>query len=127
MDMGDRRNIELKYSTGESIYLYTHWCGSDLPNTLASALDRGRDRWSDESYLARVIFSEMVKRDVLGVTGYGIAPYEIDPQSPTLVVDLKGMTVNSVGYEYYLKYPIQCTKEDGGKGKDTQLEFDFGV
>ena len=71
----DRGNIILKFHDGNKIYFYTHWGGSQLKNTLKNALKRGKDRWGDEPYLARIIFSEMIKDEVLKNTGYGITPY----------------------------------------------------
>jgi hypothetical protein len=66
--MGDRGNIVID----KKIWLYTHWTGSSLPQMLSVALERGRERWSDRSYLIRVIFCEMIRTDLLGITGFGI-------------------------------------------------------
>lgn len=93
--MGDRGNIEVKDEQG-SVFLYSHWGGSELPATLASALDRGIGRWTDQPYLARIIFCEMVRGDVEGETGYGISYAECDPEHPTLVVDCTERTVDGV-------------------------------
>lgn len=79
--MGDRANIffvdtnESEGGTLRGIYLYTHWSGSVLPLILQSALRRGKGRWGDSQYLARIIFSEMIQEDVLTETGYGISTY----------------------------------------------------
>lgn len=72
--MGDRRNVLIDQEAGDKpvIVLYTHWSGSNLPATLAAALDRGRHRWTDPTYLTRIIFSEMIKDEVLDETGFGI-------------------------------------------------------
>lgn len=91
--MGDRANIHIVEEDGGDLYFYTHWDGFVLPTILARALDRGRGRWSDESYLARIIFSEMVKRDVEGETGYGISTYRTDYEYDDLVVSPVGKTV----------------------------------
>ena len=85
--MGDRANIQIRESEGGKIYFYTHWSGTELPNILAKALDRGRDRWGDEQYLSRVIFSEMIKNDILETTGFGISTYRGDDNHPDLIVD----------------------------------------
>lgn len=71
--MGDRGHVYIEPGDGTpGVWFYTHWAGSSLPGTVADALDRGRDRWSDDQYLARIIFCEMVQPEVLGTTGYGI-------------------------------------------------------
>lgn len=72
--MGDRGNVKLQYESGADIYLYTHWTGSHLDGIVARALDRGRNRWGDDAYLARIIFAELIRDDVLAETGYGISP-----------------------------------------------------
>lgn len=109
--MGDRANIVCVESGGGRIYLYTHWTGTELPTTLASALDRGRGRWGDESYLTQIIFSEMVSHgdDLMAETGYGISTYEIDMNHENLVVNLGAETVtdrdgNTVSFEDFVAY-----------------------
>lgn len=72
--MGDRANLTLKYRNGGEVNVYVHWHGSALPIILAKALAR-KERWDDESYLARIIISEIAK--AVGVddsTGMGIMP-----------------------------------------------------
>lgn len=66
----------MEHEDGMSVALYTHWSGSHMRETLAAALDRGRGRWGDATYLTRIIFSEMIQSDVLGETGYGIEPMQ---------------------------------------------------
>lgn len=61
--------------------LYTHWGGSALHETLQAALKRGHDRWTDPSYLGRIIFSEMIFDDVMGNTGFGIEAIKTGSQN----------------------------------------------
>lgn len=100
--MGMRRNIECVYSEG-SVFFYTHWGAESLKEELKNALVRGKGRWGDDPYLARIIFSEMVKGDIDGLTGYGIAPYVMDDEYPTIKVDLRKQTVNGTSFEEYIK------------------------
>ncbi len=95
--MGDRGNIKIEYQEQGEIYFYTHWGGSELEETLKAALKRGKGRWNDESYLARIIFSEMIRDNVGDVTGYGIAPYLVDNENPVLIVNMKNYTVRVDG------------------------------
>ena len=95
--MGDRANIVMKQNhsnsnTGE-IYFYTRWDGYQLPKILQDALKRGRRRWDDESYLARIIFSEMIQGNLEGENGYGISAYLTDNEYDLLVVDAETQTV----------------------------------
>ena len=100
--MGARRNIELSYKEGGKIYFYTHWDADTLEDILKEALKKGVSRWDDESYLARIIFSNMIRNSIDELTGYGIAPYPQDEQHPTIEVDLKRKTVNGVAFMDYI-------------------------
>jgi len=78
--MGDRNNIKITYTNGQSIYLYSHWGGSELREIVVKALEKS-GRVDDESYFARVLFCKMLGddlRDWRGETGFGIAPYAPD-------------------------------------------------
>lgn len=125
--MGDRANVRFIYdypkgglAEGErrqrselpddpdqraDIFFYTHWGGSELPRTVAEALKRGTGRWDDEAYLARIIFSEMVKDEVLQETGYGIAPYQPDNEHSIVEVDARLKTVNGVPFDQFITDP----------------------
>lgn len=71
--MGDRGNIIIKTGSDPLLYLYTHWAGSELSNILAKALKRGKSRWEDPSYMARIIFSEMTTGSEREETGFGLS------------------------------------------------------
>lgn len=92
--MGDRANVLVK-TADEQVCLYTHWGGYELPETLRSALNRGKDRWGDFQYLARIIFCEMVgERNWNETTGFGISQCEHDGgYGGPIVVDVDAQTV----------------------------------
>jgi hypothetical protein len=100
--MGDRANIIVKDEYDETntkaVVLYTHWAGTELPDTLKAALRRGRERWPDGSYLTRIIFCEMVGHPdtLMDTTGYGISASLGDNEHPYLVVDVKRQVVVTV-------------------------------
>jgi len=91
--MGDRGNICIQEKENK-IFFYSHWTGYDLFDVLQEALKRGRGRWDDEPYLARIIFCEMIKNDVMGNTGFGISTYQTDNEYPIMFVDSKTQTVS---------------------------------
>lgn len=93
--MGDRANIK----TADGIFFYTHWAGTELPDTLADALDKGRDRWDDSLYLNRVIFCEMVGEDK-GITGYGISTACGDGDNRILELTDDGVKGNSQSWTF---------------------------
>ena len=47
--MGDRANFGFRQEDGSIIYLYGHWAGEGMMNTLAEAIAKARPRWTDES------------------------------------------------------------------------------
>jgi hypothetical protein len=74
------------------VRLYTHWERYQLPGQLRAALLRGKNRWADAPYLARIIFCEMIQHDVLGELGYGIYGSS-DYDEWTITVDCADQTV----------------------------------
>jgi hypothetical protein len=89
--MGDRGNIffvdRLEGGSLEGIYMYTHWSGSTLPLIVRDALERGRGRWGDSQYLARILFCELVKDSVLDETGFGLGTRLADNEHVVVRVD----------------------------------------
>lgn len=94
--MGDRGNIKVG-----KIYLYTHWDGSNLKKILKRVLKR-KQRWNDEPYLTRMIFSEMIKDNVLGETEYGISTEIVDNDNEILNIDCKKQEVNGISFDEFI-------------------------
>lgn len=114
--MGDRGNIIVD----DKIYLYTHWGGSALRQTLKDALIRGKGRWSDKPYLIRIIFSEMIKDDIEGDTGFGI-DYEMGDGGTEIYIDSAAQTVR---YEDELNDEYEETFEEFiGEKKKSKKEI----
>jgi hypothetical protein len=97
--MGDRGNIRIDYGDDNSVYFYGHWSGSEMFDILKSALSRGRSRWGDEQYLSRIIFCELIKDDVMGLTGFGISTFIGDNEYKVLAVEMETQTVHMVTEE----------------------------
>lgn len=98
--MGDRGNIVVRQEAGkntEDVWLYAHWSGSDLPIVLQKALAR-EQRWTDPTYLTRIIFCEMVSEsdNIKGEAGYGIGCSIGDNEHDILVVCIETQTVFQV-------------------------------
>lgn len=98
--MGDRGNILVLQHPGndksvEGIFIYSHWGAKDLPGALQKALQK-KERWSDESYLTRIIVYAVIGADGDNTMGYGISTYLTDNQHPILVVDCSKQTVSVV-------------------------------
>jgi len=107
--MGDRGNIIVK--DGEStVYLYTHWSGSNLPESIQASLKRGKDRWTDGQYLARILFDDMVQGD-RGLTGYGISSV-IGDGGTDIEVNVDAQTVDGVPFAEYVTKNLLEDDED---------------
>ena len=99
--MGDRGNI-IVVDGKSKVYLYTHWNGSELPGIIQAALKRSRERWDDGQYLARILFCEMIRGDINGLTGYGISS-RIGDSGTDIEVNLEDQAVDGVKFEDYIK------------------------
>ena len=98
--MGVRTDIKLVYEKQSKIYLYSHWDEAEtLKETIKDVLKR-KLRWDDNAYLARMIFSAIVKEDIDGETGYGIS---LEPMGDSeVVVDLVKQTVDGMSYDDFI-------------------------
>jgi len=106
--MGERNNINLM---NDGIYLYSHWEDKEsLKEILKQALIRGKDRWKDRQYLNRIIFSEMIKNNVLDNTGYGLSS-ELYDGDVCFDVDVDKNEVNGISFiEFIMEtYLIEYT------------------
>lgn len=85
--MGDRANC-IVYGRDDDapVWLYTHWAGTELLETVQTAIKR-RERWDDPAYLTRIIFDTMTQGQQGGETGYGISTTEQDNGHDFVVVD----------------------------------------
>lgn len=106
--MGERGNIAVQQWSGQYVYLYTHWTGYKTGEIVQSALKKGW-RWDDPTYLARIIFEELIKGHEGEETGFGISLTEDDQNYPTIYVDCKTKQVRISGHEWsfneYIKLP----------------------
>ncbi len=69
--MGDRRMAEIKTEDG-SLYLYTHWHGSELPAMALAAVERAKPRLGDEGYWVRIVVDQLTKAGRDQETGFGL-------------------------------------------------------
>jgi hypothetical protein len=105
--MGDRANICFKMENDQEIYLYTHWGGYKIKEVLKQALIRGQKRWIDEQYLVRIVFSEMIKDEILQEIGYGITTYLCDNDRPIIYVNVEDQSIEiddmSMSFNEYIQ------------------------
>lgn len=107
--MGDRGNVCVQQGK-DRIWLYTHWCGSRMLETVTTALATS-DRWVDFPYFVKHLST------MEGFSGIGVRPD--DNEHPFLIVDLAKQKVcerpdKRKGYEHlrgrYLMAPVTFEK-----------------
>lgn len=93
------------------IYLYQHYDGYDLMSTVCNAIKKGDDRLDTPEYLTRIIFSNMIKNDIMGTTGYGIGTSQHGDIEYLVEVNIDNQTVTEfeVYHETHLK-PLRTFK-----------------
>lgn len=122
--MGDRGNIVVRQSDSPSddVWFYTHWSGSEIKETVQSALAR-QQRWDDPPYLARIIFCELVKGNEADEAGFGISTRLQDNEHPILFVDIPNKVVGTIAedklenHRLPAKLPKGKSFEDFAKAK----------
>jgi hypothetical protein len=124
--MGDRASVGVK-NFGETVYLYTHWGGTELAEVVKGALDRGRARWDDGAYLGRIVFEDMIdgQDDRGGTTGFGIMASPTGEEDPLIVLDCAKKTVTVSGRGECEDVPFGDYVADGVRTRRAQ-ERDAG-
>ena len=97
--MGDRLNVEFKFTETDSVHLYAHWAGSRILGTsfdasrknLAQALENAQGRLGDKTYYSRIVMSQLIGEDWSQNLSWGIAPYYIDSEYSDVVIDMTDM------------------------------------
>lgn len=89
--MGDRRMAEIKLHNG-SIFVYTHWCGSEFPEMARAAVKAAEPRLGDEPYWTRIVIDQLTKTGRDAETGFGImlapdAEDEYNHDKPSVIIE----------------------------------------
>lgn len=99
--MGTRGNIRVHNGDKtRGVIMYCHWdADTAIPEAVKTGLKRGESRWSDHVYLARIIFTDLIRDDLDSLTGYGLAAHinDVDGEYRLLDVDCMTQAVTYVG------------------------------
>lgn len=101
--MGDRANFGVRQGN-DVVYLYGHWAGYGMMNTLATALNtvKSYGRLSDEGYATRILFSQIIGDSWSGELGWGIYVNSLgDNEHKVPVVDFREGTVTLYDYDWH--------------------------
>lgn len=95
--MGARVVFTIVQADGLRLNLYSHWGETERFANLAHALEQARPRWSDESYAARIIVSNLIGPDWDQETGFGLWASSEDGMyggdCPDITINLSNNTV----------------------------------
>lgn len=88
--MGTRGNILVHDGDKtRGVVMYRHWdADTVLPEVVKTGLKRGESRWDDFTYLARIIFTDLIRDDLDGITGIGLAASIKDVDGNDLILDV---------------------------------------
>lgn len=100
--MGERSYILIK-DFQSRVYLYAHWMTKEeCYDLLRKSLARSESRWTDGPYLARVIFSDMIRADIDGLTSFGISSVR-DDGNVHYTVSVDDQKVNGISFSDFIK------------------------
>lgn len=95
--MGARVVFTLVQADGLRLNLYSHWGETERFQNLALALNAAKPRWSDESYAARIIISQLINNQWDQETGFGLWASKEDGfyggDCPDITINLVNKTV----------------------------------
>jgi len=119
--MGDRANFGFRDSKEDIVFLYGHWAGYKMLETLANAVKTAEPRWTDESYATRICISNIVGPTWEQLTGWGITVNELaDNEHKVPVIDWANKTFTL--YEEDLTTVVVSMPLDVFVNKYSQLE-----
>jgi hypothetical protein len=104
--MGDRATFVIEQENGQSIYLYSHWGGEGMMDTVAYGLNIARPRWGDEGYATRIFISQIIANDWKDEAGYGITTYFCDSEHSVPVINFTKGTVRLIPHDYTSTFDI---------------------
>lgn len=117
--MGSRAQILIE-DTG--VFLYTHWGAKTLVDDFKQWINHARPRWTDDEYFTRIIFSQMIKDDVDGETGYGIGNREHGDIELLISINVEKqvITIADIYEDHITKY---LSFDDFIEGKEENIKI----
>ena len=115
--MGDRANMGIRTSDGNTIYIYSHWGGLDRHEIVANALSHAMVRDGDEGYFTRIFISRLIGRDWDQETGHGMSINKLSAMGDGYDVPIYDYNTKTIGiYE-------EAWDKAGGFVKHTDIEY----
>jgi hypothetical protein len=94
--MGDRANVGIRGTDGNTLYLYLHWGGTDRHEIVANALAHAMNRDEDESYFTRIFISRVIDRDWDKETGVGLSVNKLSAMGDGYDIPIYNYTTKKV-------------------------------
>lgn len=115
--MGDRANVGIRGTDGNTIFLYLHWGGEGRHEIVAKALAHAMARDGDEGYFTRIFVSRVIDRDWDKETGVGLAINKLPSSGDGYDVPIYNYANKTIGI-YEEKWD-----HAGGFVKHTDIEY----
>lgn len=126
--MGDRANVGIRGTDGNTIYLYLHWGGTDRHEIIANAIAHAMSRDGDEAYFTRIFISRVIDTDWDKETGVGLSVNKLSATGDGYDVPIYNYTTKKV------ELHEEAWDKAGGFVKFTDIEYprdmylaEFGV
>lgn len=111
--MGTRAQVKIVTSDNLCpIYLYQHYDGDCLFQTVLDAFSRGKDQIDDPEYMTRIIFSEMIRESIDDTVGYGISTDEHGDIEFLVEVNFDTQMITQYAYNLNLDKNLQMSFKD---------------
>ena len=94
--MGDRANVGIRGTDGNTLYLYLHWGGVDRHEIVAKALAHAMYRDEDESYFTRIFISRVIDTDWDKETGVGLSVNKLSAMGDGYDIPIYNYTTKKV-------------------------------
>lgn len=94
--MGDRANVGIRGTDGNTLYLYLHWGGADRHEIVANALAHAMNRDEDESYFTRIFISRVIDTDWDKETGVGLSVNKLSAMGDGYDIPIYNYTTKKV-------------------------------
>lgn len=107
--MGNRVTFIIEQTENDApIFIYGHWAGDGMMDTLAHALEHAKVRidMGDPWYATRMIFGYLTQDDPLGEYGWALSTSFLDSEHSVPVVNMKDKTVRLLPHRLHSKFDI---------------------
>ena len=106
IDTNDYQPLKNQFGEDVYIFLYSEFGSISLPSLISYSLNRAKDFWDQEEYIASIIFKDMLAIDIQESTEFGLSNNIQDIESDIIFADIKKQIIsigdNQWSFEDYI-------------------------